>query len=320
MTVLEQVSGSIADLMREDGRRVLLGEDVVDGGMMGMSRATLADAELRPRVRSLPLCPATLPAHAAGLAASGLRPIVLLPGVEALIEGLAALREAARWSWRNDDAMPTPVLFVAPYGPGLSQGGAAIEAPESTLVEIDGLHVLCASQTEALGAWVRAAAEHAEEHGATVLLVPRRLMLAAADGPMHGELGHAPTEAQRVRDGSAVTVFSWGEALPVALAAADRSGVSATVVDVACLAPLDWSTLEAQARATGRIAIVHAGAPRGGIGAELAARFADAAILHLDAPVVRVGGRSGRLAPIHEDQSVPSVAEVAEALGRLAAY
>lgn len=320
MTALEQLAGHVADLMREDERRVLLGEDVIDGGMMGLSRTAVADPELRPRVRSTPLIPATLPAHAAGLAASGVHPIVLLPGVEALLEGFAALREAALWSWRNDDAVDMPLLFVAPYGPGLSIGGPAVEAPEALLLRVPGLHVLCASQTEALGAWLRAAVEHAANEGPTVLLLPRSLMLAAPEGPMFGGLGYEPAASQRVRDGEAATVFAWGDCLPTALAAVDHSGVAAAVVDVGCLAPLDWATLDAEARATGRIVIVHSGPRSGGIGAELAARFADSAILHLDAPIVRVTGRSAPMAPADESTATPTVAEVADAITRIASY
>jgi len=320
MTVLEHLAECVADLLREDEHRVVLGEDVADGGMLGLSRQVIADSELRTRVKSTPLSPTSLAAHAAGLAASGARPIVLLPGVEMLVEGLAGLREAALWSWRNDDAVPVPLLFVAPCGPGLAQGGLCAEAPEAMLARIPGLTLLCAGQAEDAGAWLRAAAEHAVDEGPTVLLLPRSILLATCRGPMAHDLGRSPTSSHPVRGGLQATVFAWGEALAVTLEAVERAGVEAAVVDVACLAPLDLSTLEAEARATGRLVIVHTGPRAGGLGAELAAHFADAAILHLDAPVERVTGADAPLHPADENAAVPTVERVAEAITRIANY
>ncbi|MCA9656116.1 MAG: hypothetical protein KC501_39795 [Myxococcales bacterium] len=329
MTVLSHLAEQVAELLRDDSRRVLLGEDVTDGGMLGLSREAVADERLREQVIATPLLPTVMAAHAAGLAASGRHPIVLLPDAGALVEGLAGLREATAWSWRNEGAVEVPLLFVAPCGPGLGLGGHATEAPEAMLVRVPGLHVLCAGSAEEAGAWLRAAVEHAASEGPTVLLLPRSLLLRAPQGPMAHDLGRSPSAAHRVRDargdrgdaGSApVTVLSWGEALPVALEAVDHAGVDAAVVDLGCLAPLDLPTVEAELRLTGRAVIVHAGPRAGGVGAELAAHLADASILVLDAPVVRVTGAGGPLRPADEGDALPTVAQVAEALARVAGY
>jgi len=316
----DRLAAVVADLMRADARRVLLGEDVADGGMLGLSRAVMKDAGLRARVCPTPLTPTVLAAHAAGLAAAGHHPVVVLPGVEALLEGLAGLREAANWSWRTGGEVPVPLCLLAPCGSGLGRGGMASEAMASMLTLVPGLTVLCAGRAEEAGAWVRAAVEHAANAGPTVLLLPRRLLLGASPRAPSEDLGRPPTAAHRVREGDALTVFAWGEALPVALAAVDLAGVEAAVVDVGCLAPLDHLRLEDEARATGRLVIVHPGPGPGGVAAELAARFADAAILHLDAPVVRVGGAEPPLSPSHEAAATPRVERVAEAITRIARY
>src|SRR5690606_39046636 len=232
------------------------------------------------------------------------------------------LREAAAWSWKNEGAVRVPLCVVAPCGPGFGLGGDATEAAATLLTAIPGLTVLCAGRPEETGAWLRAAVEHAEAEGPTVLLLPRRLLLGPAAAMAEG-LGRSPTAALRVRVGDAATVFAWGEALPVALeaaAAAAERGVEATVVDVGCLAPLPLEALDAEARATGKLVITHAGPRTGGVGAELAARFADAAILHLDAPVVRVAGADPPLRHLDEADAVPSVERVAEAIERVASY
>ena len=320
MTVLEDLAARLADLLRDDDRRVLLGEDVVDGGMLGLSKDVAADEALRERALSTPLTPTVLAAHAAGLAMAGKHPIVVLPGVEALLEGLAGLREAAALSWRTDGGVSTPLCFVAPCGPGLGLGGAVTESAEAVLARVPGLNVMCAGQAEEAGAWLRAAVEHAASEGPTVLLLPRTLLLSAPRGPLAHELGRSADTSHRVRDGGRVTVFAWGAALDVALDAVTQTGVDAAVVDVGCLAPLDSSTLQAEARATGRLVIVHTGPRAGGVGAELSAFFADAAILHLDAPVLRVTGADAPLRPSDEGDAIPTVARVAEAITRSASY
>jgi len=317
---LSRVAELVAQLLRDDDRRVLLGEDVADGGMLGLSREAISDAGLRGRILSTPLTPAVSAAHAAGLAAAGRHPIVLLPDVAALIEGLAGLREAAAWSWRNEGEVSVPVCWLAPCGPGLGMGGHAGEAAASILTQVPGLTVMCAGRPDDVEAWVRAAVEHSASAGPTVLLLPRRILLSTTSKSPESDLGHPPTAAHRVRDGAAVTVFAWGEALPVALAAVDLSGIEAAVVDVGCLSPLDLSSLEDEARATGRLVIVHAGPGVGGVGAELAARFADSAILHLDAPVVRVSGDAPPLSPSDEVAAIPRVERVADAITRIASY
>ena len=320
MTVLAHLAEVVAELLREDERRVLLGEDVLDGGMLGLSRLAVKDRGLAARVIATPLVPTVPFAHAAGLAAAGRHPLMLLPGASTLLEGLAGLREAALWAWRNEGAVSVPLCIIAPCGPGLGVGGDAGEATAAMLAAVPGLHVVCASRPEQVGAGLRAAVEHAAGHGPTVLLLPRRVLLDASQGPFARELGRSPTAAHRVRDGAAVTVMAWGEALPVALRAVEAAGADAAVVDVACLAPLDLPALEAEARATGRVLIVHAGPRTGGVGAELAAHFADATILTLDAPIVRVSGAEPPLRALDEADALPRLERVVEAVQRLSRY
>jgi pyruvate/2-oxoglutarate/acetoin dehydrogenase E1 component len=320
VSVLGHLAEVVAQLLRDDDQRVLLGEDVADGGMLGLSREAVKDRELRARVLPTPLTPTVLLAHAAGLAGAGAHPLVLLPSVGAALEGLAGLREAASWSWRNEHAVRVPLCVVAPCGPGFGLGGDASEAAAAVLTAVPGLTVLCAGQADEAGAWLRAAAEHAVAEGPTLLLLPRRVLLGSVTDAHVESLGRSPTTAVRVHKGEAATVFAWGAALPVALEAVQMSGVDAAVIDVACLAPLPLSALEAEARATGKLVIVHAGPRTGGVGAELAAHFADAAILHLDAPIVRVTGAAPPRCPADEAAAVPTVAQVVEAIERVASY
>src|SRR5688572_6091520 len=139
MNVASALADVLAELLREDPRRVLLGEDVATGGMLGLSRACADDAELAARLVATPLVPATALAHAGGLALAGLRPIVLLPGLFSAFEGLAGLREVAAMAWRTAGDRTAPLLILAPCGPGFGLGGDAGEGLEAVLAQVPGL-------------------------------------------------------------------------------------------------------------------------------------------------------------------------------------
>lgn len=329
MSALQPLARTVAELLREDERRCLLGEDVHSGGMLGLSRVAAEDEQLRARLLGSPLTNIAHVLHAGGLALAGLRPIVLLPSTTSLLEALAGVRELGRLAWRSGDRRSLPVLFVAPNGPGFGIGGEAAESVEATLAAVPGLELWCAGLAEELCAFLRSAATFEQGAGPRVLLLPRAVVVRDLDLDVdhHAPLSRAPTAV--LRAGDHATVFAWGEALAPALAGAEAcaqaaEGISVTVVDVGRLAPLDEHLLVEQANATGKIVIAHTGPRRGGLGAELAALFADRSILHLDAPIVRVCGELddeiGLVASHDEHRASPTAATIAEAITRVVHY
>ena len=317
MNVLQHLASVLADLLRADDRRVVLGEDVVDGTMLGLTRAAAEDPSLAPRLLATPLSPTVLPAHAAGLAAEGYRPIVVCPEASALVDSLAALREGAKLGWRHET--PAPVVFIAPFGPGFGLGGGATEGPASILSRVPGLRVVVLSEASDAGAVLRAAVEGWAGDEPTVLLVPRSLALAPVAEPSEA-LARPFATPRRVRDGEAATVFTWGACLSLVQAAVERSGQDARIVDVECLAPLDRAALAEEAKATGKIVIAHDGPRHCGVGSELAALFADDAILTLDAPVLRITGDDGPLTASAEARALPDLETLTAAITKVATY
>lgn len=317
MNVLQHLATVLADLLRADERRVVLGEDVSDGTMLGLTRVAADDPELSPRLLATPLCPTVLPAHAAGMAAEGLRPIVICPEASSLVDGLAALREGAKLGWRHDT--PAPVVFIAPFGPGFGLGGGSTEGPASILCRVPGLRVVVVSDPSEAGATLRAAVEGWAGDEPTVLLIPRSLALSTAEDCADA-LARPFATPRRVREGEAATVFTWGACLALVQAAVARSGQDARIVDVECLAPLDRDTLAAEAKATGKIVIAHEGPRHCGVGSELAALFADDAILTLDAPVLRVTGDDGPLTASAEARALPDLETLTTAITHVATF
>jgi pyruvate/2-oxoglutarate/acetoin dehydrogenase E1 component len=318
MNVLERLAEVVAELLREDLRRVLLGEDVRDGGMLGLSRAAMQDAGLGLRVLATPLTPAASLAHATGLAMAGRRPIVLLASATALLEGYAALRELGRVSATAQGERSAPVLIVAPIGPGFGLGGDGAESPEAALMAVPGLRVIELGDSVEAAATLRAAASFDDGQGPVVLLLPRALVLRELTPESSKDSLGRPLGASRVvREGSTVTVYAIGAAVDQAFAAAELTGVSVRIVEVSGLAPLDEQGIVAAA-GCGKLVVAHSGGRANA--AELVALLADRAILHLDAPVLRVGGAEGPLTGRGEDAGLPSVEAIAAAITRVATY
>ncbi|MCA9680764.1 MAG: hypothetical protein KC457_01105 [Myxococcales bacterium] len=119
------------------------------------------------------------------------------------------------------------------------------------------------------------------------------------------------------RPGADVTVVTWGQGVPVALdaaALAEKEGIDAEVIDLRTLRPLDDAAVIESVKKTNRCALVYHGWPYGGVGAELAALFAERAILHLDAPILRVTGEAALLAGHDEAAACPSAQAIAQAI------
>lgn len=320
MNVLERLSPIVAELLRDDVRRVLLGEDVRQGGMLGLSRAAMQDPTLGLRILGTPLTPAAGLAHATGLALAGRRPLVLLSSASGLLEGYAALRELGRVASASGGERSAPVLIVAPTGPGFGLGGDGAESVDAALAAIPGLRVAILGDPREAGAMLRSAANFEDGEAPTVLLLPRPLLLREVEDAEFAEsLGRPLCSARVVREGSAATVFAWGAAVDLACAAAERSGHEASVVELTGLSPLDADAAVAAA-ASGKIVIAHAGSLAFGPGAELAALLADRAILRLDAPIVRVAGQAGPHTSRDEMAGLPSVEAIEAAIRQVVTY
>ncbi|MCB9566706.1 MAG: hypothetical protein H6710_05745 [Myxococcales bacterium] len=320
-SLLRRLADEIASLLRDDPRRVIVGEDVRDGGMLGLTRAAREDEALAARLLGGPLTPAAALAHATGLALAGRRPLVILPSASALIEGFAALRELGRISASAGGERSSAVVILAPTGPGFGLGGDGAESPEDLVAGLPGLRVLALGEAREAPALLRAAAGFDAGEQPTVVFLPRTLLLrelADEDVPS-GSFPRALGAARRVREGDDATIFAWGAGVALAEAAVDQSGHACAIIDLSGLAPLDADALAAAAARTGKLVIVHPG-QRNAIAAEVAALLADRAILHLDAPILRVGGADGPLPYSAEANALPTVEAIAAAIAEVATY
>ena len=133
-----------------------------------------------------------------------------------------------------------------------------------------------------------------------------------------------PFSASVIREGEDATVVAWGPLVPVALAAAnaaEEDGRSVEVIDLRSISPIDFDTLTASVRKTGRLVIAHEAPTFGGLGGEIAARVTEQAFYSLEAPVLRVGAFHMPYPPAAvEEHYVPDLDRVLDALDRSFTY
>jgi 2-oxoisovalerate dehydrogenase E1 component beta subunit len=291
IALVEAVNQALAHEMGVDESVVVLGEDVGING--GVFRATVGlQARFGPeRVFDTPLAESLIAGMSIGLAAQGLKPVAeiqfmgfIYPTIDQLINHASRLRNRTR------GRLTCPMVLRAPYGGGIHAPEHHSESTEALFAHIPGLRVVIPSSPARAYGLLLAAIRDPDP---VVFLEPKRIYrLVKQEVADDGEA--LPLDVCFVlRDGTDVTLVAWGAMLHETLAAAEKlaqEGISAEVIDVATLKPLDMETILESVTKTGRCVIVHEAARSGGVGAEIAAQLAEEGLLNLLAPVQRVTG------------------------------
>jgi 2-oxoisovalerate dehydrogenase E1 component beta subunit len=287
--LLEAVNLALHRAMREDPNVVVLGEDVGVNGGVFRATAGLREAFGFKRVIDTPLAEAMLAGLAVGMAAQGLKPVLeiqFLGFIYAAMEQLVS--HASRLRNRTRGRLSCPMVLRSPMGAGIRAPEHHSESTEALFAHIPGLRVVIPSSPARAYGLLLAAIDDPDP---VIFLEPTRLYRmnpqALVDDGQRLPLDSCFT----LREGRDISLISWGASVHETLQAAARlaeQGVSAEVIDVACVKPLDLDTLEASVRKTGRCVIIHE-APRScGVGAEIAASLYERVFLDMHAPIQRV--------------------------------
>lgn len=291
LSLVEAVRLALGRAMADDASVVIFGEDVgIDGGVF---RATdgLIQRFGAARVRDTPLSELLIAGMAVGLATQGLRPVAeiqftgfLYPAIDQLVNHASRLRTRTR------GRLTCPMVLRAPYGGGIHAPEHHSESVEAMLVHIPGLRVVIPSSPRRAYGLLLAALRDPDP---VVFLEPTRLYRQSKETVDDDGAALPLDRCFVLREGSDLTLVSWGAMVKETLAAAEalaREGIDAEVIDVATLTPLDFPAIRASVEKTGRCVIVHEAARTGGYGGEIAARLAEEAMASLLAPVRRVTG------------------------------
>ncbi len=318
ITLIEAVTQALAYEMAHDDSVVVLGEDVGLNG--GVFRATqgLQEKFGELRVIDTPLDETTIAGITVGLAVAGMKPVA-----EAQFEGfIYPMMEqiachAARMRNRTRGRLTVPAVWRAPWGGGIRAPEHHSEANEHLFTNIPGLRVVMPSSPARAYGLLLAAIRDPDP---VMFFEPKRIYRQYKEEvPDDGEA--LPLDVCFVlRDGTDVTLVSWGAQVKEALEAADElaaQGISAEVIDVATLTPLDFDTIAESVQKTGRCVIVHEAPKTAGFGAEIAARLSEECLYDLLAPVERVTGFDTHIPLFRlEMKYMPSVERVVDAAKR----
>jgi pyruvate/2-oxoglutarate/acetoin dehydrogenase E1 component len=280
----EALNRGMADAMEEDESVVLIGIDVGAGGGIFTVTRGLYDRFGPERVLDAPISEMGYVGAAVGAAMTGLRPIVEIMFMDFVGVCLdPILNQAAKLRYMTAGAFSIPVVFRTQTGAGRSAGAQHSQSLEAMFAHVPGLKVVMpATVTDAHDLLVESVRDPNP-----VLFVENRRLYGMRGAPDEDSL---PLGRARVaREGSDLTVVTWGQTLRDCLAAAETSPLSLEVVDLRSLVPLDMETVIASARKTGHLLIVHEAVQDFGAGAEIAARVADELFDELLAPVRRLG-------------------------------
>jgi len=304
MSMIEAIRSAMDCSMAADPGVVVFGEDVGYFGGVFRCTAGLQKKYGSHRCFDTPINESGIVGTAVGMAAFGLKPCVEIQFADYMYPAFDQIvSEAARLRHRSARDFTCPLVVRMPTGGGIFGGQTHSQSPEALFAHVAGLKTVIPSNPYDAKGLLCAAIADADP---VVFLEPKRLYNGPFDGyhdrPISNwkthELGEVPEEyyklpigkASIVREGTDVTVLTYGTMIHVALAAADLCNLSVEVVDLRTLAPLDLETVKGSVRKTGRCIVAHEATRTCGFGAELVSIVAEACFYHLEAPPVRITG------------------------------
>lgn len=290
LTLVQAINLALTQEMEADPRVVILGEDVGKNG--GVFRVTegLQQRFGADRVVDTPLAESGIMGTAIGLAMAGMRPIpeiqfegFLGPAYDQLVN------HAARYRTRTRGAITIPLTIRVPVGGGIHAPELHSDSPEAIYAHTPGLKVVMPSTPyDAKGLLIAAI----RDPDPVLFFEPKRIYRAFREEVPEDEYTVPIGQAKVVTEGTDLTVISWGASVTACLEALDSlpEDVSAELIDLRTIYPIDHDTIAASVEKTGRCVIVHEAPKTAGMGAEIATIIQERCFLHLEAPVQRVCG------------------------------
>ena len=315
--------------MEADPKVLLMGED--SGALGGVFRVT--DGLLKDfgpdRVVDTPLAESGIIGTAIGLAMRGYRPVCeiqfdgfIFPGYDQITTQLAKM------TFRSRGVLEMPVVIRVPYGGGIGAIEHHSESPEALFAHTAGLRIVTPASPADAYTMIQQAVASPDP---VLFFEPKSRYWDKAEVDTDTP---ADTSAEAIAvglhtarvalSGTDLTIAAYGPTVLTALAAAEASGAegnSIEVVDLRSVSPIDFDTLEASVRRTGRLVVAHEAPVFFGAGAEIAARITERCFFHLEAPVLRVGGFHAPYPPANiEEEYLPNLDRLLDAVDRSLAY
>ena len=323
-TLVESIRETLADEMRRDGTIVILGEDVGRKGGVFLATDGLWAEFGEDRVMDTPLSESLIVGASIGAAVNGLRPVPEIQFADFIFPAFNQIvSEAARLRYRSAGGFGCPITIPAPYGGGVHGALYHSQSVEAFFAHVPGLKIVVPSTPYDARGLLRSAIRDPDP----VIFLEHKKLYRSVRGEVPDTDYAVPLgQAHVTRPGDQVTVIAYGLMAHYSLEAAELvegEGISAEVIDLRTLRPLDGETILASVRKTGKCVIVYEDNRFGGYGAEVAAMLAEEAFDYLDGPIIRVAGPDVPGVPYShrlEDWFMVDPEKIAAAVRRLAAY
>jgi pyruvate dehydrogenase E1 component beta subunit len=322
LTLVQAVRDGLYGEMKRDDDVLVMGEDVGKNG--GVFRATqgLHDEFGGDRVIDTPLAESGIIGTAIGMSAYGLRPVpeiqflgFIYPGFDQIVSHAARLRTRSRGRYT------CPMVIRAPYGGGIRAPEHHSESKEAFFVHEPGLKVVIPSTPYDTKGLLASAIRDPDP---VVFLEPKLVYRAFREEVPRNAYEVSLGEAAVRREGSDVSVFTWGAMTRPTVEAAEElaaEGIDAEVVDLRTLSPLDEETIVASFEKTGRAAVVHEAPKTGGLAGEITATIQEEALIYQEAPIERITGFDTPF-PLYalEDYYLPEAARITDGIREVAEF
>jgi len=319
-TVREALRDAMAEEMRRDETVYLMGEEVAEyQGAYKVSQGLLDEFGSR-RVIDTPITEHGFAGIATGSAFAGLRPIVEFMTFNFAMQAIDhIINSAAKTLYMSGGQMGAPMVFRGPNGAAARVGAQHSQDYAAWYAQVPGLKVVMPySAADAKGLMKTAI----RDNNPVIFLENEILYGRSFDVPSMDDFTIPFGKARIWREGSDVTIVSFGIGMQYALEAADKleaDGIAAEVIDLRTLVPVDIETIEASVEKTGRCLIVHEASRTSGFGAELSALVQVRCFYHLEAPIERVTGFDTPYPHSLEWAYFPGPVRIGQALDRLMA-
>ena len=321
LTMGKALTAGLRSAMARDDRVLIMGEDI--GRLGGVFRITdgLQDEFGAGRVIDTPLAESGIVGTAVGLAYRGFRPVVeiqfdgfVYPAFDQIVCQVAKLH------YRTRGQVRMPITIRIPWAGGVGAAEHHSESPEAYFVHTAGLRVVAVSNPHDAYTMLQQAIACDDP---VVFFEPKRLYHTKGEVDLAADIADAaPMGLARVaREGTDVTLVAYGAQVTTALdaaMAAEDDGISIEVIDLRSLSPVDYRTLSASVRKTGRMVVTHEAGGEAGVGAELIASITEQCFHHLEAAPVRVTGHDIPYPPAKlEKHQVPDLDGILDAVDRV---
>jgi pyruvate dehydrogenase E1 component beta subunit len=288
ITMREAISQALWEEMERDEKVFIMGEEVgVWGGTYAVTRG-FYDHFGEKRVRDTPISEATIVGAGIGAAMSGLRPVAELMTINFAYAAMEHIvNEAAKLHYMFGGQFIIPLVIRAPGGGGRQLAATHSQTPDAIFAHFPGLKVVAPGTPEDAKGMLKSAIRSDDP----VLFIENALLYQVRGEVPEGDFTIPLGKSKVQREGNDVTVITYSKMLNISMDAAEalsKEGISAEIVDLRSLRPLDMGPVIESFKKTNRAVIVEEGWRSYGVGAEVAARLYEEAFDYVDAPIKRV--------------------------------